>query len=46
METPNKGNLGEFCEAEIRRQMLISKLHLKGNKPEFLICYIYYLLNK
>jgi len=37
-ETPYKGNLRAFCEeAERRRQVLISKLHLEGNQPDFLI---------
>jgi len=37
-ETPYKKNLRAFCEeAERRRQLLISKLHLEGNQPDFLI---------
>lgn len=37
-ETPYKGNLRTFCEeAERRRQLLISKLHLEGNQTDFVI---------
>nr|pir gag protein - fruit fly (Drosophila ananassae) transposon Tom [Drosophila ananassae]CAA80823.1 gag protein [Drosophila ananassae] len=37
-ETPYKGNLRAFCEeAERRRQILISKLHLEGNQSNLII---------
>nr|P20828.1 RecName: Full=Retrovirus-related Gag polyprotein from transposon 297 [Drosophila melanogaster]CAA27159.1 unnamed protein product [Drosophila melanogaster] len=37
-ETPYRGSLRAFCEeAERRRQLLISKLHLEGNQSDFLI---------